>query len=63
MNLGTIENAGDLGAACIGDQRNAVPALFQLARQSMGRDHVTAGATGRQDEMFLYAHPLAPFII
>ena len=63
MHLGIFENAGNLGAARIGDQRHPVAALFQLSRQRMRGDHVAAGTAGSEDEMLGDAHPPAPFMI
>ena len=53
--------AGNGGAALVGDERDMVAALFQLARQRKGGDEMPAGAASGQHVMSAYqAHYASP---
>ena len=56
MRLDSVEQAGNLCAARIGDQRNPVPARNQLSGERVRGDHVSAGASRSEHEVFADAH-------
>ena len=55
MDGHAVEQAGNLGAAGIGDQPDAVAARFQFRGERMRRDHMPAGAAGRQNHIHAVA--------
>ena len=53
-----LEEAGETGAAIVGDEQNAVPALPQFRRERVRGDHMAPGASCGQNEV--HAVTLSP---
>ena len=49
MDRHPLEQAGDAGAAIVRDKRDMMAALHQFLGQRVGRNHMSAGAAGRED--------------
>jgi hypothetical protein len=58
MHRHILKQPGIAGAACVGNQQDAMAAALQFCRERMGRDHVATGSSCRQNEV--HAARLSP---